>query len=106
MPDHIRFILRHAAIGAVIAFAFVAMLLGFNVANLRHLVLNSADGLLAVILLYVFCAITFGSAQVGYRIMTLGDDDHDDHGRRDAAFTPEPQAVRVSVREDARRNRP
>ena len=46
MPEHIRFILRHAAIGAVIAFAFVAMLLGFNLANLRHLVLNSADGVL------------------------------------------------------------
>jgi len=104
MPEHIRFILRHAAIGAVIAFAFafVAMLLGFNLANLRHLVLNSADGVLAVVMLYIFCTITFGSAQIGYRIMTLSDDDKGDQGRRDRAFTPEMQPIPVRIREDKR----
>lgn len=102
MPEHIRFILRHAAIGAVIAFAFVAMLLGFNLANLRHLVLNSADGVLAVVMLYIFCTITFGSAQIGYRIMTLSDDDKGDQGRHDRAFTPEMQPIPVRIREDKR----
>jgi hypothetical protein len=102
MPERIRFIPRHAAIGAVIAFAFVAMLLGFNLANLRHLVLNSADGVLAVVMLYIFCTITFGSAQIGYRIMTLSDDDKGDQGRRDRAFTPEMQPIPVRIREDKR----
>jgi hypothetical protein len=100
MPENIRFILRHAAIGAVIA--FVAMLLGFNLANLRHLVLNSADGVLAVVMLYIFCTITFGSAQIGYRIMTLSDDDKGDQGRRDRAFTSEMQPIPVRIREDKR----
>ena len=102
MSEHIRFILRHAAIGAVIAFAFVAMLLGFKLANLSHLVLNSADGVLAVVMLYIFCTITFGSAQIGYRIMTLSDDDKGDRGRRDRAFTPEMQPIPVRIREDKR----
>ena len=102
MPGHIRFILRHAAIGAVIAFAFVAMLLGFNLANLRHLVLNSADGVLAVVMLYIFCTITFGSAQIGYLIITLSDDDKGDQGRRDWAFTSEMQPIPVRIREDKR----
>jgi hypothetical protein len=102
MPEHIRFILHHAAIGAVIAFAFVAMLLGFNLVNLRHLVLNSAEGVFAVVMLYIFCTITFGSAQIGYRIMTLSDDDKGDQGRRDRAFTPEMQPIPVRIREDKR----
>jgi len=86
----------------VIAFAFVAMLLGFNLANLRHLVLNSADGVLAVVMLYIFCTITFGSAQIGYRIMTRSDDDKGDQGRRDRAFTSEMQPIPVRIREDKR----
>ncbi|WP_340254447.1 hypothetical protein [Roseobacter sp. HKCC-CH-9208] len=102
MPEHIHFILRHAAIGAVIAFAFFAMLLGFNLANLRHLVPNSAYGVLAVVMLYIFCTITFGSAQIGYRIMTLSDDDKGDQGRRDRALTPEMQPIPVRIREDKR----
>ncbi|MBF9037537.1 hypothetical protein LSUCC0246_03310 [Rhodobacterales bacterium LSUCC0246] len=99
MPKHIRFILRHAGICAVIAFAFVAMLSGFNLANLRHMVLNSANGVLAVVMLYIFCTITFGLAQIGYRIMTLSNDDKGDQGRRDRAFTPEMQQIPVRIRE-------
>jgi len=53
-------------------------------------------------MLYIFCAITFGSAQIGYRIMTLSDDDKGDQGRRDRAFTPEMQPIPVRIREDKR----
>jgi hypothetical protein len=66
------------------------------------LVLNSADGVLAVVMLYIFCTITFGSAQIGYRVMTLSDDDKGDQGRRDRAFTPEMQPIPVRIREDKR----
>ena len=103
MPEHIRFILRHAAIGFVIAVAFVAMLLGFDVGGLWHLVTHTAEGPIAVVMLVVFCTITFGSAQIGYKIMTLGDegDDDDQGGKRDGVFVR--GALPVPVRIDDRR---
>ncbi|NKX43432.1 hypothetical protein [Roseicyclus persicicus] len=101
MPDHIKFILRHAAYGVVIALAFVAMLLAFDVGGLWHLVTHTAEGPIALLMLVVFCSITFGSAQIGYKIMTLGEDDDDRGGKRDAV--PTLDAIPVPVRVDDRR---
>lgn len=101
MPDHIRFILRHAAFGFVIALAFVGMLLAFDVAGLWHLVTHTAEGPIALVVLTVLCGITFGSAQIGYKIMTMGEDDDDRGGKRDAVYTLD--AIPVPVRTDDRR---
>ncbi len=101
MPDHIRFILRHAAFGFVLAFAFIGMLLAFDVAGLWHLVTHTAEGPIALAVLFVLCGITFGSAQVGYKIMTMTDDSDDDQrGRRDGVFTLDAVPVPVRVRND------
>ena len=101
MPDHIKFILRHAAWGFVIALAFVGMLLAFNVANLWHLVTHTAEGPIAAVVLLILCTITFGSAQIGYKIMTLSDKDDDDRGgKRDALPL---NAELIPVRTDDRR---
>lgn len=99
MPDHIKLILRHAFFGFLIALVFVGGILYFNVGNLWHLVTNSADGPIAVLMLVVFCTITFGSVQIGYRIMTMGaeDDDEPHGGRRDAIAVPDVVAVPVEV---------
>jgi uncharacterized membrane protein len=80
MPDHIKLILRHAFFGFLIALAFVAGLLAFNVANLWHLVTHTAEGPIAVLMLVVFCTITFGSVQIGYKIMTMGEEDDEPRG--------------------------
>lgn len=101
MPDHIKFILRHAAYGVVIALVFVGMLMAFDVAGLRHLVTHTAEGPIALVMLIVFCSITFGSAQIGYRIMTLDKDDDDRGGRRDAV--PTLDAIPVPVRAETPR---
>jgi uncharacterized membrane protein len=103
MPAHIRFILKHAAVGVGLGVAFVAMLLAFDVGGLWHLVTHTAEGPIAVVMLTVFCTITFGSAQIGYRIMSLGEetDDDDRGGTRDGAFTPD--ALTVPVRVDEHR---
>ena len=100
MPDHIRFILRHAAFGFVIALAFVGMLLAFDVAGLWHLVTHTAEGPIALVMLVVFCTITFGSAQIGYKIMTMGEDDGEDGGKRDAirSYDASPVPVRIDDR--------
>jgi hypothetical protein len=100
MPDHIRFILRHAAFGFVLALVFVGMLLAFDVAGLWHLVTHTAEGPIALVVLTVLCGITFGSAQVGYKIMTMGDEDDSGHegGKRDALRSFD--AIPVPVRND------
>jgi len=80
MPAHIRMILKHAAIGFGISAGFTAMILAFNIGNLWHLVTNTAEGPIAVIMLLVFGTITFGSVQIGYAIMTMTDADDDPKG--------------------------
>jgi hypothetical protein len=101
MPDHIRFILWHAFIGFVISVAFTVLILALNVGNLWHLVTHTAEGPVAVLMLIVFGTITFGSAQIGYKIMSMGEEDEDDQGgKRDAV--PMLDAIPVPVR-DARR---
>ena len=103
MPKHIAFILRHALIGFALAVVFVGLLLVFDVAGLWHLVTHTAEGPIALVMLVVFFAITFGAVQIGYQIMMLGDDDDDDdHGGHRA---PEFQrdAIPVRVRESRQR---
>lgn len=101
MPDHIKLILRHAFFGFLIALAFVAGLLALNVANLWHLVTHTDEGPIAVLMLVVFCTITFGSVQIGYKIMTMGEEDDEPRGgKRDAVrvFDAIPVPVRVEER--------
>jgi len=103
MPDHIKLILRHALYGFFIALAFVGLLLWFNVANLWHLVTHTAEGPIAVLMLIVFCTITFGSVQIGFKIMTMGEDEDDDQGgKRDALPVLDPAAIPVRIREPRR----
>lgn len=105
MPDHIKFILKHAVVGLGLGIAFVAMLLAFDVAGLWHLVTHTAEGPIAVVILTVLCTITFGSAQIGYKIMSMGEesdsDDDDQGGKRDGVFTFDP--LPIPVRSDDRR---
>lgn len=96
MPDHIKLLLRHAAFGGLISAVFVAMLLWFNVVNLWHLVTHTSEGPLALGVLFVLCWITFGSVQIGIRIMTMGADDDQGGGKR----APEPVAMPIPVRVD------
>ncbi|MEM9754512.1 MAG: hypothetical protein AAF914_00885 [Pseudomonadota bacterium] len=99
MPAHIRFLLKHACVGLLIALGFTGMVLWTNLANIRHLVLNTAEGPLALGIFVVFCTITFGAVQMGIRIMMLGDDEPPSNGRRDApepVQLAEPVPVRVA----------
>ncbi|MDJ0826042.1 MAG: hypothetical protein QNJ16_11125 [Rhodobacter sp.] len=97
MPKLVRFYIRHTIIGFLVAAAFVAMLLWFNVANLWHLISTSDVGLLAAFLLVMFHGIVFSGVQFGISIMRMGEDDGSDGGRRDAL--PSLDALPVPVRE-------
>ena len=72
LPAHVRFLLGHAAIGIGIAFLFVAALLALDIAGLRGLMLQGADGTLALALLVFGTSVTFGSAAMGAAVMGLG----------------------------------
>ncbi len=103
MPDHIRLIIKHAFVGLGISVAFTAMILYFNIGNLWHLVTHTAEGPIAVLMLIVFGTVTFGSAQIGYKIMSMGEETDDDDlgGKRDALPVLDP--VAIPVRAEARR---
>jgi len=101
MPDHIKFILRHAGVGVLVALTFTGLILYFNVANIWHLVTHTAEGPIALAVFVVLCSITFGSVQIGLRIMSMGqDDDTPKGGRRDMS---QAQLRPIPIRHDDRR---
>lgn len=102
MPDFIKMMLRNALYGFFIALAFVGGLLYYNVANLWHLVTHTAEGPVALVVMVVLCTITFGSVQIGIRIMMMGEEDDGPRGgRRDGVRVRD--AIPVPVRTDERR---
>lgn len=69
MPMMVRVYIRSVVIGAALAFCFVAALMALDVAHLRHLILNSSVGWLAVIMLIVFNTIVFAGVQFAITVM-------------------------------------
>ncbi|NRB20444.1 MAG: hypothetical protein HRU33_23665 [Rhodobacteraceae bacterium] len=80
MPKLIQLYIRNVIIGFVIAAAFVAMLLWFNIMGLWHLVSSSETGLLAVFLLWFMTGIVFAAVQFGWAVMALSDTDRGPRG--------------------------
>ncbi|MCJ8143012.1 hypothetical protein MKI84_08790 [Ancylobacter sp. A5.8] len=105
MPRHVLFLLRHALIGCALAVLFVGGLIAFDVARLGELVLHSSNGLLAALVLTVALAITFGSVQMGFAVMLLGEDD-ETGGRRQMTARPALVPVRVRSRDTMIRRTP
>lgn len=73
MPELVRLYIRQSIIGFLLAAVFVGLLLGLNVANLRHLVFNAPGGWLAGVLLVVFNGIVFAGVQFGIAIMGMAE---------------------------------
>lgn len=71
MPKLVRLYIVSVAIGFAISAGFVAALVAFDVAGLRHLVLGSDAGWLAGLMLVVFNGIVFAGVQFGYAVMAL-----------------------------------
>ena len=96
MPELIKLYIRHVAIGFVIAAAFVAMLLWFNVMNLWHLVSTSDVGVMAVVILWFAHGIVFAGVQFGWAVMALAEPDDGGSGgkRQRVALKPAPVPVR------------
>lgn len=99
MPKLVRFYIKHVLIGFAIAVAFVAGLMAFDVAGLRHLVMNSADGPLALFLLIFSNGVVFAGVQFAIAVMGLAENGDQGGGRlrRRAVAKSQPLPVRASA---------
>ncbi|PTX56674.1 hypothetical protein C8N43_1336 [Litoreibacter ponti] len=95
MPTHIKFMLRHAALGSLAGLVFSVLLVWLDVAGLRHLVLATADGPLAFTIMVVLFASTFGGVQIAIAVMAQQEPPAPPKGPRPNALVP----VRVEVTE-------
>lgn len=105
MPHLVRFLMRHALIGLGLAILFVGTLVLLDVARLGTLVTQSSSGIVALVALTCAVGITFGSVQMGFAIMLLGEDkDGPEGGRRRRVRRPflRPVFARVRAGRDAR----
>lgn len=75
MPELVRLYIRQVLIGWGIAALFVAGLIGFNVAGLRHLVLETRDGWIAGVMLLISNGVVFAGVQFGITIMAMAEDE-------------------------------
>ena len=81
------FLAVHCGIGVALGVAFAALIVLLNVAGLKDLLANSSEPAVPLLMLYAFCALTFGSLKMGIAIMTLP---YDDRRGSDGDEPPEP----------------
>jgi len=110
MPELVRLYIRNVIFGAGLSALFVGMLLGFDVAHLRHLILSSDIGYIALALLFVFNTVVFSGVQFAIAVMRIGEDETPPGGgKRDAIpsfrMAPEMLAIPVPVRVETRNRR-
>ncbi|MCZ0962249.1 hypothetical protein [Paracoccus benzoatiresistens] len=73
MPKMVRVYIRSVLIGVALSCCFVAALLALDVAHLRHLILNSEVGWLAVVMLIALNTIVFGGVQFAFTVMSQAE---------------------------------
>lgn len=70
LPPFLGWLVGHLAIGVIAGWSALAAVLWMNVGGLRDLIARSPDGWIALAMLAAFFAITFGSAGMGFAIMS------------------------------------
>lgn len=101
LPRLVKLYIRQVGFGFALSAVFVAMLLGFDVAHLRSLILTTQGGYIAAFLLFFFNGLVFAGVQFAIAVMRM--DDHDDHGprgghRQGQGLRPgDPIPIRVSI---------
>ncbi len=88
MSKFITFLFRNALGGALAGVVFSGIIVWSDVAGLRHLVLETADGPLAAGVMTVFFMITFASVQMGRAIMAMSEPENDQPPPRRGKLIP------------------
>ncbi len=106
MPKLIRLYIVNVMIGFALALVFVAGLVWLDVANLRHLIMDTAAGPLAFVLLVLSNGVVFAGVQFGIAVMRLAEDDSGPAGGRGAPVAGAvPLRVKVVARPPQQRRR-
>lgn len=72
MPKLVRMYIANVVLGFAIAAVFVALLIGFDIGGLRHLLTGTPSGPLALVMLWVANGIVFAGVQFAIAVMALG----------------------------------
>ncbi len=95
LPAPVLFLLRHASVGFLVAAGVVAAILLADPGGLGTLIAHPAHHPGPALLLWFFLGLTFGSAQIGFAIMLLGEaEERDPGGGTPARLRPVPVRVR------------
>ena len=98
MPKLVRLYIKNVIIGFLIAAAFVAVLIGFDVAGLRHLMLGSPAGWMAIGMMWFANGIVFAGVQFAMAVMAMREkDDTPRGGTKAPVATRIPARVRVAA---------
>ena len=88
MPELVRLYIRNIILGFVLAVIFTGALIGLDVAHLRHLVMATQGGWIAVLLLVVFNTIVFAGVQFAIAVMRMAEPEDKPRGGLRAPIAP------------------
>jgi hypothetical protein len=71
LPHLIRFLGLNMAIGVAIGVIIASAMIMSNLAGLKDLLIETREPFVAILLLYAFNALTFGSVAMGVAVMTM-----------------------------------
>ncbi|WP_126977041.1 hypothetical protein [Frigidibacter oleivorans] len=97
MPKLVRLYLRNILVGVALSVVFVGLLIALDVAGLRHLLLGTQAGPIALVMLLVFNAIVFAGVQFGIAVMRMAEPEDRAGGPGRPAAAPPTTAVPAPV---------
>ena len=97
MPKLVRLYIVNVAIGFGIAVAFVSALVWLDVANLRHLVMETESGWLAFAMMVMFNGVVFAGVQFGIAVMRLAEPEDPPQGGKRVRVSGELARVPVAA---------
>lgn len=99
LPKLVKLYIRQVAIGFALSAVFVGLLIGFNVANLRGLMLSTQGGFVAAFMLFFFNGLVFAGVQFAITIMRMADKDDQGPkgGHRQRVDYSQPARIRVAA---------
>ena len=107
MPRLIRLYIVNVAIGYALSALFLGLLIAFDFAGLRHLILHTPSGWIAGVMFFVSNGVVFAGVQFAFAVMSLAERDGGPRGglRIPALMQRQMIPVKVEARAAVRRTR-
>ncbi len=102
MPKLVRLYIVNIAIGFAVSALFLGVLLGLDVAGLRHLILGSDMGWIAGLMIFVFSGSIFAGVQFGIAVMAMAERNDPPRGGLRQHVSPVPVRVAATVKRQRR----